>query len=338
MFKHFKSYSLKNHNTFGINSIADDFYEYSTIEDLENILKNEINKDKKILNIGSGSNLLFQSDFKGSVLHSKISGIKIENDFDYEVVVSAGAGVIWDDLVKWCIDHNLGGIENLSLIPGTVGAAAIQNIGAYGSELKDVFYKVEGLFIKDCGDFVYFLNDCKFDYRYSIFKDALKDKIVITRLFLRLSKNPVFNLEYGTIKNELEKQKIPATLQNIRNTIISIRNSKLPDPAITGNAGSFFKNPFIHGKQFFEIKKNYPDLPYFDMKPQQFKVPAGWLIEKAGWKGKQMGRAGVHPNQALVLVNLDGATGNEIIELANAIEKDVMKKFGVILEKEVCVI
>jgi len=338
MFKHYKSYSLKNHNTFGIDSIADDFFEYYSIEDLECILKNEINKEKRILNVGSGSNLLFLSDFKGSVLHSKIAGIEIVDETYDGVDVSVGAGVIWDDFVQWCVAQNLGGVENLSLIPGTVGAAAVQNIGAYGSELKDVFFRLEAMYIEDCKHFNFFKEDCKFDYRFTIFKDELKDKVIVTKVVLHLSKNPIFYLEYGTIKEELNKRKIPPTLLNIRNTIISIRKSKLPDPAILGNAGSFFKNPVIHDKHFFELKKTYPDLPYFDMKPQHFKVPAGWLIEKAGWKGKQLGRAGVHSNQALVIVNLGGATGNDIIELANAIENDVEQKFGIRLEREVGVI
>ena len=338
-FKHYKSYSLINHNTFGINAIADDFYEYYSIESLENILQNYIYKGIKILSIGSGSNILFLSDFKGVVLHSKISELNIEKESDNEVIISAGAGVIWDDLVNWCVEHGFGGVENLSLIPGTAGAAAVQNIGAYGVELKDVFYKVEGVFIKDSARFVYYLNDCKFDYRYSIFKDTLKDKVVITKLFLRLNKKPVFNLEYGAIKEELEKQKMPVTLQNIRNTIISIRNSKLPDPSITGNAGSFFKNPVVSAEIFSQIRKNNPDIPYYIVEQEKsYKIPAGWLIEQAGWKGKQMGRAGVHSNQALVLVNLGGATGKEIIELAQAIENDIREKFGIGIEREVNVV
>jgi UDP-N-acetylmuramate dehydrogenase len=339
MVNHYKSYSLKNHNTFGMEVIADDFYEYSTIEDLELILNQEDLKNKRILNIGSGSNLLFLSDFKGMVLHSKILGINIEEVINETVIVSAGAGVIWDDFVEWSVEHSFGGAENLSLIPGTVGASAVQNIGAYGVELKDIFYKVEGKYIENGDNFTFFLSDCNFDYRYSIFKGPLKDKFVITRLFLKLTKKPVFNLEYGTIKGELEKQKCSLSLQNIRNTIISTRKQKLPDPQIIGNAGSFFKNPVVLYPKFFELIKKYPEMPFYEVyKDNCCKISAGWLIEQTGWKGKQLGRAGVHENQALVLVNLGGATGNDIMALASNIENDVMQKFGIMLEKEVNVI
>ena len=339
MLYHYKNYSLKNHNTFGIDVYADDFYEYSTVEDLELLLKHECLKNKRTLNIGSGSNILFLSDFKGTVLHSAIKGINIEEESDTEVIISAYSGVNWDDFVEWSVAHNFGGVENLSFIPGTVGASVVQNIGAYGVELKDVFYKVEGKYIENGEDFTFYLPDCNFDYRYSVFKDTLKDKIVITKLFLLLSKKPDFNLEYGQIKSEIEKQKYPVSLENIRNVIISIRKQKLPDHKITGNAGSFFKNPVISSEKFSEIIKQYPDMPYFDInKGENYKIPAGWLIEKTGWKGKRIGNAGVHSNQALVLVNYGGATGKDIMKLAAAIENDIERDFGIILEKEVNVI
>ena len=339
MIKHYKSYPLKNHNTFGINAIADDFFEYSTISDLELIL-NQVNlKNQKILNIGSGSNLLFISDFKGTVLHSKIEGINIEEETENEVIVAAGAGIIWDDFVKWSINRGFGGLENLSYIPGTVGAAAVQNIGAYGVELKDVFYKVEGKYIKNRENFTLYLSDCDFDYRDSIFKQTLKDKTVITKLFLKLTKKPVFNIEYGPIEKELEKQQGDLSLQKIRNAIISIRKSKLPDPEVLGNAGSFFKNCAVSPEFFAKIKKKYRDIPHYEIKQgKKYKIPAGWLIEKAGWKGTNKGRAGVHSEQALVLVNLGGANGSDIINLSAEIEEDILRKFGIMLEKEVNVI
>jgi len=339
MINHFKSYPLKKHNTFGIAVKAKDFYEYSTVEELESILCGKYIKNHKILNLGAGSNILFLSDFKGVVLHSKISGMQIEEETDNEVIVSAGAGILWDDFVLWCVNQGFGGIENLSFIPGTVGASAIQNIGAYGVELKSVFYKLEGIFLENLKNFTFFADDCNFGYRASIFKDSLKDKTVITRLFLKLSKNPVFNLEYGAIKNELDRQKNSVTLENIREAVKTIRDSKLPNPSVIGNAGSFFKNPLIYRDVYLEIKRVYRDMPYFEVARRRiYKIPAAWLIEKAGWKDMQIGRAGVYQNQPLVLVNLGGATGKEILELASEIEKDIYTQFRITLEKEVVVI
>ena len=341
MINRHKSYSLKNHNTFGINVIADEFVEYSTSEELVSVLNQEKLKETKILNIGSGSNILFLSDFKGTVLHSKISGTVVEEETDDDVVVSAGAGVIWDDFVLWCINKGYGGVENLSNIPGTVGAAAVQNIGAYGTELKDIFHKIEGIFIENSEIFTFYLPDCEFDYRFSIFKGNLKNKTIITRLFLKLKKKPLFNIEYEAIKRELNKHKEELSLQTIRDTIISIRNSKLPDPEIIGNAGSFFKNPHISDDLFANLQKIYPDMPHHSYNyglGKKYKIPAGWLIEKAGWKGKQFGNAGVHTEQALVLVNLGNATGNDILKLSSEIEKDIAEKFGIYLEKEVNVV
>ena len=339
MIQHFKSHSLKKLNTFGMDVYADEFYEYSTVDELEMLLNKKSLTNKRLLNLGSGSNFLFTSDFKGVILHSRIEGIEIAEESNDEVIIAAGAGVIWDELVKWCVDKGFGGIENLSLIPGTVGASVVQNIGAYGVELKDVFCKVEGIYIETGEKFIFYLDECDFDYRFSIFKGTLKNKIVITRLFLKLSKIPVFNIEYGILKSELDKQNESISLQNIRNAIIEIRNSKLPDPAVTGNAGSFFKNPIIDENSFFELKKNYPNVPFYEVSSGKlYKIPAGWLIEQSGWKGKNMGHAAIHPKQALVIINLGNATGNEIIELATAIEKDIYDKFGIILEKEVEVI
>ena len=339
MIKRIQTYSLKNHNTFGINVLADEFIEYSTTEELISLLKEEKLRATKLLSIGSGSNMLFISDFNGIVLHSKISDILLELETDKEVVVSAGAGIIWDDFVIWCINQGFGGIENLSNIPGTVGAAVIQNIGAYGVELKDIFHKVEGIFIDNCEKFCFYQTDCDFNYRYSIFKGQLKDKAIITKLFLKLNKKPKFNIEYAALKSQLEKEKDELSLKKIREVIISIRKSKLPDPEIVGNAGSFFKNPIISLQDFIKIEKNYPKIPFFETSQKNFrKIPAAWLIEKAGWKGKQLGNAGVHSQQAVVLVNLQNANGKEILKLACEIEKDIEQKFGILLEREVNVI
>ena len=339
MIKQYKSYSLKNHNTFGIDVIADDFVEYSTTKDLIYFLKQKKLERKKILNIGFGSNLLFVSDYKGTILHSKILGLFLEEETDNEVIVSAGAGVVWDDFVVWCIKNELGGIENLSNIPGTVGAAPIQNIGAYGVELKDVFYKIEGVLVENCENLSFYLKDCDFGYRHSIFKGYLKDKVIITKLFLKLKKKLQFNIEYDAIKKELANKNEDLSLEKIRNTIISIRKSKLPDPEIIGNAGSFFKNPIVSQDIFLKLKESYPEVPYFEIEKENFyKIPAGWLIEKSGWKGKHLGRAGVHQQQALVLVNLGGATGQDVLKLSNEIEKDINQKFGIKIEKEVNII
>ena len=268
-----------------------------------------------------------------------IGGINIVDENSNEIIVAAGSGVIWDELVEWCVEKGFGGIENLSFIPGTVGASAVQNIGAYGVELKDVFYKVEGFYIETGEKFLFYLPECTFDYRYSIFKGELKDKVIITQLFLKLTRKPEFRLEYGAIKSELERRNEIISLQSIRNAIIDIRNAKLPNPAITGNAGSFFKNPVVDGQLFSSIKNRYPDMPFYEVNSGNlYKIPAGWLIEQSGWKGKNIGRAGVHPQQALVIVNLGGATGNEIIKLVTAIEKDIYEKFRIILEKEVSII
>ena len=336
MIQHFKSYSLKNYNTFGMDVYADEFYEYTTVDELDLLLSEKSLADKRLLNLGSGSNFLFASDFNGIILHSRISGIEIVEENNDEVIVAAGAGVIWDELVEWCVDKGFGGIENLSLIPGTVGASVVQNIGAYGVELKDAFCKVEGIYIETREKFIFYFPECEFDYRFSVFKGALKNKVVITRLFLKLSKSPVFNIEYGVIKSELEKQGETISLQTIRNAIIEIRNSKLPDPAVTGNAGSFFKNPVIDKEAFSQLKNRYSDMPFYEVNSGKlYKIPAGWLIEQSGWKGRNIGRAGIHPKQALVIINLGEATGNEIIELATAIEKDIYDKFGITLEKEV---
>ena len=330
--------SLKTFNTFGLDVKANSYFRYSETSELIDFLKGDGLKNMPILVLGGGSNLLFVDDFKGFVIHSGITGIDIVDESFDDVIIAVGAGVEWDQLVEWSVEQGLGGIENLSLIPGSVGASPVQNIGAYGVELKDVFFKAEGVYIETGELFTIAAQGCEFDYRYSIFKGPFKNKVILTRVLFKLKRNPVFKLEYGSVMNEVEKLGEPS-LQNIRNAIIQIRRSKLPDPEVFGNAGSFFKNPVVNRSLFNKLKEQFADMPFYDTGIEnKVKIPAGWLVEKAGWKGKSIGKAGVHHQQALVLVNLGGATGKEILNLATEIESDVLKLFAIPLEKEVNVV
>lgn len=330
--------SLKNYNTFGFDVKTRWYYRYTEINELIELIKNEKNKTVPLLVLGGGSNILLTSDFQGVVLHSAILGIDIVDESGDDVIVAVGAGVEWDSLVSWSVENGLGGLENLSLIPGSVGASPVQNIGAYGVELKDVFFKAEGVYIESGELFNISAQGCEFGYRYSVFKGPLKNKAIITRVLFKLSRKPVFKLDYGTVRDEVNRMG-GASLKNIRNAIVKIRNSKLPDTTIFGNAGSFFKNPLIPGSQLNLLKIKFPDIPFYEAEPAEMvKVPAGWLIEKAGWKGKSIGKAGVHHQQALVLVNLGGANGRDILNLAQKIESDVQQLFNIDLEKEVNVV
>jgi UDP-N-acetylmuramate dehydrogenase len=330
--------SLKKLNTFGLDVSAEKYCAYDNEEELISLVKSGGLTGKQVLVLGGGSNLLFTKDYTGIVVHSRIDGIRIAEDTDSDAVVCAGAGVEWDALVEWCVENKLGGIENLSLIPGSVGASPVQNIGAYGVELQDVFEKLEGIWLDSGESFTFTRKDCDFGYRYSIFKGPLKDKAIITQVYLRLNRNPVFKLDYGAVRATVE-QLGDVSLENIRKAIVEIRSSKLPDPDILGNAGSFFKNPVITADHFAALQSSFPEVPfYLTDDVDRIKVPAGWLIEKAGWKGKSIGNAGVHHEQALVLVNKGGATGAEILELATAIEKDIKRLFRIGLEREVNVI
>ncbi len=334
----YKDYSLLRHNTFGFDVYADFFFTYSSSSELIDFIKEGRLKSKTFFVLGKGSNILFISDYRGLILYSEILGInKVEETKEY-VIVEAGAGVEWDILVRWSVDNNFYGIENLSAIPGSVGASPVQNIGAYGVELKDVFYKAKGVYIETGEEFIISAPDCRFDYRYSIFKGPLKGKVIITSVLFKLAKSSEFKLGYGSVMDEVHKMGGP-TLQNIRKAITEIRNSKLPLPEKLGNAGSFFKNPVLNINEFDPILKTFPDLPFYQTNnPDYRKIPAGWLIEKAGWKGKSIGNAGVHSQQALVLVNLGGAKGSEILELARQISYSVNEIFGINLEMEVNVI
>jgi UDP-N-acetylmuramate dehydrogenase len=326
--------SLLSYNTFGIDAKADYFIEYSSVEELQTALKSEIVKSNRLLHIGGGSNLLFMKDFKGVILHSAINFIKKVSEDADTVMLEAGAVVNWDDFVAYAVENGWGGVENLSLIPGEVGASAVQNIGAYGVEVQDVIIEVNAVEIETGELKIFSIEDCQYGYRESIFKKELKGKYIITSVVFKLQKQPEFKLNYQHLEAEVLKNG-DITLQNIRQTIIAIRESKLPDPKIFGNAGSFFMNPVISKAHFNELLAQYPQMPHYFVSETEEKVPAGWLIDQCGWKGKQIGNAGVHDKQALVLVNKGGATGAEIVYLAEQIQASVKTKFGIELRAEV---
>ena len=330
--KDFLNYSLLNHNTFGMDVKAKRYVEYDSEDELVQLLSS---LQGKVLHIGGGSNLLFCGDFDGTILHSAIKGIEVVEDVegDDEVLVRVGAGEVWDDFVAWAVAEGYGGVENLSLIPGEVGASAVQNIGAYGVEAKDVIAMVEAVDMAS-GEKRLFANaECGYAYRQSIFKQELKGKYAITYVIYRLQKQPKLKLEYGNILAALE-DKAQVTVADVRRAIIDIRNAKLPDPKVVGNAGSFFMNPVVSREKFLSIQKDYPTMPFYDV-DGGVKIPAGWLIEQCGWKGKSLGRAGVHDKQALVLVNRGGASSEEIVTLCNTICKDVHERFGIDIHPEV---
>lgn len=322
--------SLADRNTFGMDVKADHMLEWSTPEELISQLKDI---EKPLLMIGGGSNLLFMGDFNGTVIHSTISTIEVLGSTGDNVHVKVGAGVVWDDFVAWCTVNGLWGVENLSAIPGEVGAAAVQNIGAYGVEAKDVIDTVQTICLEDGSERDFSNSECRYGYRQSIFKNELKGQYAVAYVIYALSKTPQPKLGYGALEQEVERLGGP-TLANIRQAVISIRNSKLPDPKVLGNAGSFFMNPVVTEQEFNKIRNNYPDVPSYPA-PGGIKVPAGWLIEKCGWKGRSLGPAAVYDKQALVLVNKGGATGADIKKLADTIIEDVRQKFGIILSTEV---
>lgn len=323
--------SLADRNTFGMNVRADRLIDYSTPDELKNVLPGI---EKPLLMIGGGSNLLFMGDYKGTVLHSSISSIDIIGFTTDHVHVRVGSGVVWDDFVAWCVINGYWGAENLSAIPGEVGACAVQNIGAYGVEAKDIIDTVQTISIADCRERDFSNSECLYSYRQSIFKNELKGRYAVTYVIFTLYKTPQPKLGYGALAQQVESLGGP-TLANIRQAVISIRNSKLPDPKVLGNAGSFFMNPVITEQAFNQIKGTYPDVPSYPAPNGMIKVPAGWLIEKAGWKGRSLGPAAVYEKQALVLVNNGGATGADVKRLADAIINDVNRKFRITLTTEV---
>jgi len=328
--------SLKNYNTFGIDVTAKRFICIDSVYQLQELLKVE----KDIFLISGGSNMLLTKDIEKLVVHIDIKGVSIDQENENEVFLTVNAGENWHEFVLWCVDNNYGGLENLSLIPGNVGTCPIQNIGAYGVEVKDTITKIEALHI-ETGKLVQFSNEeCKFGYRNSIFKNEVKGKYIITSVSFKLTKqNHNFNTSYGAIETELTSKNIAKpNLKNISDAVIAIRKSKLPDPKEIGNSGSFFKNPVITKAHFLTLQKMYPEIPSYIVSENQVKVPAGWLIEKAGFKGKRFGDFGVHKKQALVLVNYNNATGKDIYNLAETIQKKIKSKFEIKLEIEVNVI
>ena len=329
-----ENYSLEKHNTFHLPVKTRWFMEYATEEELGRILRDEYFQECFSLHIGGGSNLLFINDFNGIILHSQIKGMQIVEDTDDTVLLRIGAGEIWDDVVAYAVSNGWGGIENLSLIPGEAGAAAIQNIGAYGVEIKDVIEKVETYNQLSFEKRVFTNEECLYGYRDSYFKNEHNDPHIVTYIQIRLKKKPEFSINYGNLKSELAKYS-ELTLQAVRDAVISIRRQKLPDPEELGNAGSFFMNPVIPIAQFEELKKKYPEIPSYPAGEELIKVPAGWLIEQCGFKGKSHGQVGVYEKQALVLVNLGEAKGHEIALVAESIRTAVKEQFGIEIVPEV---
>lgn len=330
--------SLKAFNTFGIDCKARHFVSVASISDLKEVLVQQLNPSLFIL--GGGSNMLLTEDIDALVAHINLKGISIISEKDSHVMVEAMAGENWHEFVQYAIKNGYGGLENLSLIPGNVGTAPIQNIGAYGVELKDVFESCTAYDIETLEKKVFSKVDCKFGYRNSIFKNEAKGKYVITSVVFKLTQsNHKLSTAYGVIQEKLEENNIDApTIADISEAVIAIRQSKLPDPNVLGNSGSFFKNPIISLADFKEFRRKHPKAPFYEVSATEFKIPAGWLIEQAGFKGQRFGDAGVHKNQALVLVNYGTASGSEIWDLALRIQKKVKEDFDIYIEPEVNVI
>ncbi len=329
------NYSLKPHNTFGIDVQSKYFVKVNSVFELKQVLSNEIYKNVPKLILGGGSNILFTKNYEGLIIAINNKGIEVINEDEHYRYIKFAASEVWHNAVLFCVNNGFGGIENLSLIPGSCGAAPIQNIGAYGVEIKDVLTEVEVLSLNTMQIEILKNTDCKFGYRDSVFKNALKGKVVILSITLKLSKNHTPNVSYGTIEQELEKLKISTpNIKDVSNAVITIRESKLPNPKEIGNAGSFFKNPVITNQQYNLLKAKHSEIPGYSM-GENTKVPAGWLIEQAGWKGKTFNNYGVHKKQALVLVNYGGAEGKAIYKLSNDIITDVNAKYGIKLNREV---
>lgn len=332
------NYSLKDYNTFGIEAYAKEFVAVQSVEELKQVLHE--NKGKKLFILGGGSNMLLTKDVDALVLHINIKGISVISEDDRHVNIQAMAGENWHEFVLHCIDNNYGGLENLSLIPGNVGTTPIQNIGAYGTEIKDTFVSCNALNIEKLEVETFTKDDCEFAYRESIFKGKLKGKYIITSVTFKLTKTDhKINTAYGDITDKLiDKGIIVPTIKDVSNAVIAIRQSKLPNPKELGNSGSFFKNPIVPKTTFNKIQSKHPLMPYYVVSETEVKVPAGWLIEQSGFKGKRFGDAGVHSKQALVLVNYGNATGQEILNLSHKIQETVYNNFGIRIENEVNII
>ncbi len=331
--------SLKPYNTFGLDENTGFLGVVDSIDDLDEIFQASRFRSQKKMILGGGSNVLFTRGFTGIIAKNEIRGISVQKESDEDILVSVGSGENWHQFVLWCVERGYGGIENLSLIPGTVGAAPMQNIGAYGVEFKEVFHSLEAYEIKSGKTVTFFKEDCHFAYRSSIFKSELKGKFVITKVFFLLSKKPMFNISYGAIKQTLKEMGTgELSLKAVSQAVINIRQSKLPDPMDIGNAGSFFKNPIIEKLHFEALEAQFSDIKGYSTREAEVKVPAAWFIENTGWKGYREGEIGVHDRQALVLVNYGNGRGKDIFRLSNEIQKSVARKFGVELEREVKII
>ena len=331
------NFPLKKYNTFSIDTYAKYFAAFASVEDITLLITNYSSYNTLIL--GGGSNLLFTKNYDGLVLKNEIKGIHTVHEDEDHIYVKAGAGENWHQFVLHCIKNNFSGVENLSLIPGNVGASPMQNIGAYGAEIKDVFHSLEAFHLKEKRFATFSANDCEFGYRESVFKRKYKDQFVILTVTFRLNKNPQYNISYGAIKVELAKMNVKElSIQAISQAVINIRSSKLPDPNVIGNAGSFFKNPEVSNDKFKTLQSEFKNIVAYTLENGNIKLAAGWLIEQCGWKGHRRGDAGCHEKQALVLVNYGNASGEEIYTLSEDIKKSVKEKFDVDLEREVNII
>lgn len=331
----YTDYSLKSRHTFGMDVKTALFIEYATKEELKEILRSQPLEEGRWLHIGGGSNLLFMGDYPGTILHSSIKGYEVLNEDAEGVVVRVGAGEVWDDFVAYTVAQGWYGAENLSWIPGEVGASAVQNIGAYGVEAKDLIVNVETIEVATGEERIFSNAECAYAYRESIFKLSLKGQYIVTHVSYRLKKTPSYHLDYGNVRAELAKANFDLTLANVRQVIIDIRQAKLPDPNVQGNAGSFFMNPIVPRAHFEALQKDYPQIPHYEVDTDRVKIPAAWMIDQCGWKGKRLGNAGVHDKQALVLVNCGGATGAEVVRLSEEIQQSVFKMFGIQIYPEV---
>lgn len=330
-----KAYSVKKHNTFGIEQITKQFIEYSSVDELKELISTNTIA-QPFLHIGAGSNLLFIDDYQGTLLHSAICYITPSQETENEVLVNVGAGTCWDDFVAHCVEQGWYGVENLSLIPGEVGSAAVQNIGAYGVEVKDLLVSLKAVHLLTGEERLFTNSDCQYDYRFSCFKQPEMKVWAVVEVNFKLSKQPTFNLSYKGLINELGDE--PYTLKRIRKAVVDLRNSKLPDYKVFGNAGSFFTNPVVSKEKLDELLQRYPDMPYFPFKADKVKLSGGWLIQTCGWKGRAWGGAAVYEKQALVLINKGNATGRDVFELSEQIINDVWAQFGVKLHREVNVV
>jgi UDP-N-acetylmuramate dehydrogenase len=331
-----ENHSLKTFNTFGIDASARYFLNLNSIEDIENFIAEKKFKNMAQLVLGGGSNLLLTKNFDGIVLKNNLKGIELVQETDDYVLVKSFAGEVWHNFVMFCIENNYAGVENLALIPGCVGASPMQNIGAYGVEIKDVFHSLEAMACADAEKVIFNAIECAFGYRESVFKNKYKNQFIITSVTFKLLKHPRFNTSYGAIEKELEAMDVKElNIAAIARAVCNIRSSKLPNPAEIGNAGSFFKNPVIPSQKFEFLKQKFPEIVGYKNSENETKLAAGWLIEQCGWKGYRKGDAGVHKNQALVLVNYKNARGQEIFDLSQQILDSVKQKFDVELEREV---